>query len=63
MSKTQNAFVASRQILDALVANECVDYRLVTGVPRVMFKLVRAANWNFLILGRKKRVLGSLGEN
>lgn len=26
------------------------DYRLVAAVPGVMFKLVRTANWNFLIL-------------
>ncbi|XP_059627503.1 uncharacterized protein LOC132270341 [Cornus florida] len=54
ISESLNAFIRGRQILDsALIASECVDFRLRSGFPGVLYKLdiEKAYNhvcWNFL---------------
>jgi hypothetical protein len=55
ISKSQNAFIRGRQILDhVLNANECLDNRLRSGEPSVICKMdldkaYDQVNWDFLL--------------
>ena len=55
ISDSHNAFVKGRQILDSvLIAFDCIDSSLKTGIPRVLCKfkvekLYDHVNWGFLM--------------
>ena len=65
VSEPQNAFVKEQQILDlVLVANECLDSHLKSGLPRVLCKLdlekaYHHVHWNFLLYMLRRCGFGS----
>jgi hypothetical protein len=55
VSKSQNALIRDRQILDhVLIVNECLDSRIINGEPDVLYKLdlekaYDHVNWHFML--------------
>jgi len=66
ISKSQNAFIRGRQILESvLIANECIDSCLKSKVPSLLSKLdlekaYDHVNWEFLLCVAKKWFQGEM---
>lgn len=62
ISRFQGAFVHGRQIIDgSLIANECIDSRLTSGTPGVVYKIDIEKAYDFLSWGFLDYMLARMG--